>query len=141
LANLHERFGFNSAMWPLAAASANLSGAADAFRLVNGLIMLLALSDLVLRLLGTDRSKRWSPGTFMLFLGLTIVVGATALYPGRLVATASQDTAAMLLGLVAIAYLSDAIKARGADPSTVYVAVGASVLLGVMRGFSSWLCS
>ena len=133
LANLHERFGFNSAMWPLAAALANLSGVTDAFRLVNGLIVLFVLFDLVLRLMRTDGSRRWSPGTFVLLLGLTIVVGAMALYPGRLVATASQDTAALLLGLVAIAYLSDAIKGRGADASTVYVAIGASVLLGVMR--------
>ena len=111
LANLHERFGFNSSMWPLSAWLGSLGWAGNEYRLVNGLLLTLLLADAALRLVGAKRTPVL-PGTVITVLGSILVLGAMAQYPGRLLASSAQDSAALILGLVAVAYFSDAMARR-----------------------------
>ena len=111
LANLHERFGFNSSMWPLSAWLGAGVWAGQEFRIVNGLMLTLLLVDTTLRVLGR-RGTVLLPGTVISVVGTVLVLGVLAQYPGRLLASSAQDTAALILGLVALAYLSDAMSQR-----------------------------
>lgn len=111
LANLHERFGFNSSMWPLSAWLGSFGWTGNEFRVVNGLLLTLLLTDTAVRLVGARRAPV-SPGTVIMSIGSVLVLGATAQYPGRLLASSAQDSAALILGLVAVAYFSDALARR-----------------------------
>ena len=111
LANLHERFGFNSSMWSLSAWLGSPVWTGNEFRVINGLLVTLLLTDTTLRIVGSHRS-RVLPGTVIMTVGLVLVLGVLAQYPGRLLASSAQDTAALILGLVAVAYFSDAMSQR-----------------------------
>ena len=61
-----------------------------------------------------------------------------ALYPGRLLASSSQDTAALILGLASIAYFSDAMRGsawwrRTGRSDAAVVAVALAVTAALMR--------
>ena len=112
LANLHERFGFNSSMWPLSAWLGAAWWPGNEIRIVNGVLLAVLLAELSLRIVGLNGSRRSriSPGTAIVMIGTVLVLGVLAQYPGRLLASSAQDTAALILGLVAIAYFSDAMR-------------------------------
>lgn len=133
LANLHERFGFNSTMWPLSAGMGALGMEADSFRILNGVLVGLALTDLALRVLGSARWRATSPGTVVLLFGMTFVLSAIAQYPARLIASSAQDTAALVLTVVATAYLADAVKGRGDWVAASRVSVITAVMTAMMR--------
>ena len=111
LVNLHERFGFNSSMWPLSAWLGSPVWMGNEFRIINGLLLALLLAEMVLRIVGSSHS-RVLPGTVIMVIGSVLVLGVLAQYPGRLLASSAQDTAALILGLVALAYFSDAMSER-----------------------------
>ena len=137
LANLHERFGFNSSMWPLSAWLGSLGWGGNEFRIVNGLLLTLLLTDTAVRLLGARRTPN-VPGTPITTIGSVLVLGAMAQYPGRLLASSAQDSAALILGLVAVAYFCDAMARRRwwehpEARSAVSVALVAAISGALMR--------
>lgn len=129
LANLHERFGFSSSMWPVSGALGLGVWNGSEFRLVNGLLIVLALMDVCWRMMGVQRR---AIGTFVLSGGLLLIVGAVIQYPGRLIASSAQDTAAAILVLVSGAYLADFLTKRD-DRFLASVAVLTAALAGAMR--------
>ena len=137
LANLHERFGFNSSMWPLSAWLGSIGWRGEEFRLVNGLLLMMMLLDTLVRV---RRSRRGSvtPGTGIMIVGSVLVLGVLAQYPARLLASSAQDTAALILGIVAIAYLSDGLARRpwwkySLNTTAMVVATAASISSALMR--------
>ena len=137
LANLHERFGFNSSMWPLSAWLGSLGWMGHEYRVVNGLLLTLLLADTALRLLNAKRTPVL-PGTAITIIGSVLVLGAMAQYPGRLLASSAQDSAALILGLVAVAYFSDAMSRRSwwerlEARAAVSVALVAAIAGALMR--------
>lgn len=128
LANLHDRFGFNSSMWPLAAVLGTGAWSGEGFRLVIGLLLAMALFDLLVRLRAGSRSA----STVLLAIGLALTLSAVAQYPGRLVASSAQDAAALVLALVSTAYLLDFVFARSWPVQRMSGAV--ALLVAVVAG-------
>lgn len=135
LANLHDRFGFNSSMWPLAALLGTGPWTGNGFRLVNGLLVTVVCVDLALRMTQPGRARR-SAGTYLLIITWVLAVGAIAQYPGRLIASSAQDTAALLLVMASMAYLLDFLSLGRARPqlwSPGIVAALIAVVAGTIR--------
>ena len=124
LANVHDRFGFNSSLWPLGATADSLGMGLQGFRVINGFILTL----LVVEVLGRLRSAPRTPGSILLFVTGTVALFGSLQYTDRLIAGPSQDFAALALFLVSSAYLLDALQAaqRGINP---WRAAGLSILL------------
>lgn len=131
LANLHERFGFNSSMWPLSAWLGGVAWFGDEFRLVNGVVLALFVIDLAARLTGV-RQRPATPGTVMMLLGAVLILGVFAQYPGRLLASSAQDSAALVLGVASIAYFGDAMsRPRWWDERDTRVSMTVAVIVAV----------
>lgn len=128
LANLHDRFGFSSSMWPLSAFLGLGMWDGGEFRLVNGLLLLSLFAD-VLERVGTQRFRQ--PGTVVVTAGTVLLTGAAIQYPGRLIASSAQDWAVAVLLVVATAYLIDALMKARRYAATVAILVGA--MAGAMR--------
>ena len=129
LANLHDRFGFSSSMWPLSAFLGLGLWDGSEFRLVNGLLLALLVSDVLTRI----RSRRaGQPGTVVLTSGAVLLLGAVIQYPGRLIASSAQDWAVAVLIVVSAAYLVDALTYPRRH-HVVTAAIGAAALAGAMR--------
>ena len=129
LANLHDRFGFSSSMWPLSALLGLGLWDGGEFRLVNGLLLALLTADVLVRI-RSGRSRQ--PGTVVLTAGAVLLVGAVIQYPGRLIASSGQDWSLAVLMVVSAAYLVDALTPprRG---HVVTVAIVIAALAGAMR--------
>ena len=126
LANLHDRFGFSSSMWPLSAFLGLGIWDGGEFRLVNGLLAVMLISDLAARL----RKRRWSnPSTVLLAAGGVLLIGAVLHYPGRLLASSAQDWAAAVLIVVSTAYLLEILRG-----SRSHIVVSVSLLAAAMAG-------
>ena len=129
LANLHDRFGFSSSMWPLSAFLGLGLWDGGEFRLVNGLLLALLAADLLVRI-RSGRSRQ--PGTVVLTAGAVLLAGAVIQYPGRLIASSGQDWSVAVLMIVSAAYLVDALTHPRRD-YVVTVAVVSSALAGALR--------
>ena len=131
LANLHTRLGTNVSAFNLAAFGANTPWGADAFRLVAGLFVMAGLADVVLRMVD-GRAGTWRrPGTYVLVLALTAAVPGLLHAPGYRLASPSPDTMAMIVTIVAGAYLVDALVSR--QRAWVAVAVATAGLAASIR--------
>lgn len=135
LANLHDRFGFNSALWPIAALFENGLWATNGFRIVTGFFLLLMVLDLLFRIV-VPRER--TPGDYYTVLALAFIGWIILSDTGRWLPSPAQDIVAFVLFSVAVAYVLDFIK-----PSTrtwVYAAVGviAASLAGAVRPLG-WL--
>ena len=137
LANLHERFGFNSVMWPLAAFFSVGPWFDNGFRVVNGVLLTLTLTELALRWAPNRRPWR-QPGTIALATAAVLITGALIQYPGRLIASSAQDTAALILGVVSTAYLLDFLARPSLRTSAAWIAV-ATALAGAMVRPLGWV--
>ena len=124
IANVHDRFGFNSSLWPLGASADSLGMGRQGFRIVNGFILTLV----VFEMLGRLRSSRRAAGSILLFITGAVSMVGVFQYTDRFIAGPSQDFAALLLFLVSSAYLLDGLQAaqRGRNP---WGAAGLSLLL------------
>lgn len=129
LANLHDRFGFSSSMWPLSAFLGLGLWDGGEFRLVNGLLLALLAADVLMRI-RSGRSRQ--PGTVVLTAGAVLLVGAVIQYPGRLIASSGQDWSVAVLMVVSAAYLVDALTQPRRD-YVMTVAVVSSALAGALR--------
>ena len=126
LANLHDRFGFSSSMWPLSAFLGLGLWDGGEFRLVNGLLLILLSADVLVRV---RNGRAREPGTILLSAGALLLIGAVIQYPGRLIASSAQDWAVAVLVVVSAAYLLDALT----NPLRRHAATLA-ILTGAMAG-------
>ena len=104
LANLYGPLGYATAQFPLGAVLGNSPLGSEGFRLLNGLLMGLAALDLVLRL-------RCPPtvGRYVLLVGITAAWVPMLAMSDFWVTSPSQDSAVLVLTVVATAYLADAV--------------------------------
>ena len=109
LANLYFPLGYSTSHFPLAALLTNGPWGGEGFRLLNGLIMFLASADVVLRLL----AKKKTAGLFVLAAGVLAAWVPMIALSDYWVTSPSQDSAALVLTVVASAYFIDAVAARG----------------------------
>lgn len=133
LANLHDRFGFSSSMWPMSALLGLGLWNGDEFRLVNGLLVALLFAD-VLGRVRAGRARR--PATVVLTAGAVLLAGAVIQYPGRLIASSAQDWAMAVFVVVSATYLIGALTHRRRHVATV--AILTSAMAGAMRP-TGWL--
>lgn len=133
LANLHDRFGFNSSMYPVGALLSNGPWLGEGFRLVNGLILLAMGADLALRASQFARGRERTPGTYVM-LGGTVIVWAFVLQVSqdRLVSP-TPDTLSMALVVVSGAALADACARRPPLASPAAVALATAAMAGAAR--------
>lgn len=127
LANLYFPFGYNTAQFPLAAFLGNGPWQGEGFRLLNGLLIFAMVADLVLRY----RSR--SIGTFILAVGVVVVLVPMVALGDYWVTSPSSDPAVMVITILSVSYLADGlIKRRGASADLAVAAV-LSVLTVTLR--------
>ncbi|MDA3023074.1 MAG: hypothetical protein O2943_10590, partial [Actinomycetota bacterium] len=129
LANLYFPFGYNNALFPLAAFLGNGPWDGDGYRLINGLIMILMATDLVIRLL----QRKYSVGTFVLFIGFAAAWVPLIALSDYLVTSPTSDSSVLILTLVAVSYLSDALTGTKTWQGDAAVAVVIGLLLVSLR--------
>lgn len=129
LANLHDRFGFSSSMWPLSAFLGLGLWDSGEYRLVNGLLILLIAGEAAVRF---RSSGRRDPSAILVLFSAVLLLGAVAHYPGRLVASSAQDWAVAALMVVSATYLLDALP-REASRAKATTAVLIAAMAGAMR--------
>lgn len=128
LANVFFPLGYANAEFPLAAVMGLGPWGFDGFRLINGLVIVLALVDLALRA-GTPRR---GAGFWVLLVGMTVVVITMLPLSDYWVTSPTQDSTAFVITIVASAYLADAITQRRWIGSAA-VLVALSTLLVMLR--------
>jgi hypothetical protein len=128
LANLYGPLGYATAQFPLGAVLGNSPLGSEGFRLLNGLLMGLAALDLILRL-------RCPPtvGRYVLLVGITAAWVPMLAMSDFWVTSPSQDSAVLILTVVAAAYLADAIAGGRYWVRDVSTVGALAVLLVLMR--------
>ncbi|MSO27983.1 MAG: hypothetical protein EXQ60_08005 [Candidatus Nanopelagicales bacterium] len=129
LANLYFPFGYNNSLFPLAAFLGNGPWDGDGYRLINGLLMMLMATDLVIRLL----QRKYSVGTFVLFIGFTASWVPLIALSDYWVTSPTSDSSVFILALVAVSYFSDALTSKKAWQGDAAVAVVIGLLLVSLR--------
>lgn len=129
LANLYFPFGYGTAQFPLAALMMNGPWGIEGFRLLNGFILSLAGLDLTLRM----RGRRRSPGQFILAVGLVATWVPMVALSDYWVTSPSQDSAALVLTVVASAYLTDAVHGKRGWIGAASTALVVSTVLTLIR--------
>ena len=129
LANLYFPFGYGTAQFPLAALLTNGLWGLEGYRLLNGLILTLAALDLVLRML----SKQRGPGFYVLAVGLVATWVPMVALSDYWVTSPSQDSAALVLTVVASAYVTDAVHGRQGWLAAASTALVISTTLTLIR--------
>ncbi len=129
IANLMNPIGYNNSIFPLAAALGNGPWDGVGYRLINGLLMAMMATDLVMRLL----QRRKSVGTYILLVGVLASWVPLIALSDYWVISPTSDSAVMILTLVAVAYLADAIQRRDGGQRDALVAIIVSVIIVSMR--------
>lgn len=104
LANLYFALAYGNAEFPLAALLGNGPWQGEGFRLLNGLVMALAVVDLGLR----AHQRRLRPGFFVLAVGIVAAWVPMVALSDYWVTSPTQDSSVLVLTVVATAYLADA---------------------------------
>ena len=129
LANLYFPFGYNNSLFPLAAFLGNGPWDGDGYRLINGLLMMLMATDLVIRLL----QRKYSVGTFVLFIGFAAAWVPLIALSDYWVTSPTSDSSVLILTLVAVSYFSDALTGTKTWQGDAAVAVVIGLLLVSLR--------
>ena len=129
LANLYFAFGYGNAAFPLAAFLGNGPWGDDGFRLLNGLIVSLAVLDLLIRL----RQRKITAGTGILIVGIVVSLIPLVALSDYWVTSPSQDSTVMVVTVVAVAYLADAVTEKVNWLANGSVALVLSIMLALLR--------
>ncbi len=129
LANLYFAFGYGNAAFPLAAFLGNGPWGDDGFRLLNGLIVSLAVLDLLIRL----RQRKITAGTYILIVGIVVSLIPLVALSDYWVTSPSQDSTVMVVTVVAVAYLADAVAEKVNWLANGAVALVLSIMLVLLR--------
>lgn len=129
IANLMNPIGYNNSIFPLAAALGNGPWDGVGYRLINGLLMAMMATDLVMRLL----QRRKSVGTYILLVGVLASWIPLIALSDYWVISPTSDSAVMILTLVTVAYMADAIQRRDGGRRDALVAIIVSVIIVSMR--------
>jgi hypothetical protein len=129
LANLYFPFGYNNSVFPLAAFLGNGPWDGVGFRLLNGLLMVLVMSDLAIRLV----ARRYTWGTFLLLLGIASCFIPLVAIADFWIVSPTADSAILLLTLISVAYLADFLSGRPERSRNGSVVAVTSMLMVSMR--------
>ena len=129
LANLYFPFGYSTSTFPVAAFLGNGPWAGQGFRLLNGLLIAMAVLDLLLRF----RRPRPTVGAWILLTGLSVALVPLLWMPDYWVTSPTSDTGVMVLTLVSAAYLADALQGRRSWIIPGTTAALLAVILTTMR--------
>ena len=129
LANLYFPFGYGTSTFPLAAILGNGPWAGQGFRLLNGLIIVMAMLDLVIRF----RRRTTTAGSMVLLVGLWVALVPLLWMSDYWVTSPTSDTGVLVLTVVCSAALTDAVYAGRSWSSHAAVAVVVALVLVTMR--------
>ena len=105
LANLYFPLGYASVEFPLAAFLGNGPWQHEGFRLLNGLIMMMAAADLLWR----SRRRILSPGFCVAGMGILCAWTPFVVMSGFWITSPAQDASVFVLTMVATGYLAQAV--------------------------------
>ncbi len=132
LANLHERFGFTSSVWPMSAVLSNGIWEVEGYRIITGLVLSLILVSLILRLWSPKRSGA-TPGDWFLAISAVFIAGLVVRDSGRWIASPSQDVIFLAISSLSMSFFIDAIWRRGRYSLCTYGALVTASLAGTVR--------
>lgn len=135
LANLHDRFGFNSLLWPVAALFENGLWLGNGFRIVTGFFFTLFVIDILFR---TVVPRQRTPGDYYSILALAFLGWVALSDSGRWIPSPAQDVVAFLFFSVAVAYLLDFVNCTNRNSALAAVSIIAASLAGAVRPLG-WL--
>lgn len=121
LANLQDRLGTNISSLNLAAFMGNSAWGIEAFRLLTGFFAFVFATDTALRLLDRRTAGLRSPGLTIMLLATMLAWPFLLTSPNLWLTSPTPDTVALLLTIVAGAYLVDAFSPG--DGRTVWAAL------------------
>jgi hypothetical protein len=130
LANMSDRLGTNVSAFNLAAGLSSSPWGIEVFRILVGLFVVLAATDMSLRLADGDRRSLRQPGFYVLGLSLIVSLPFIASDAPYWLTSPSPDTTSLLMTIVAGAYLADALADREAawtQVALVTAALAASI--------------
>jgi hypothetical protein len=128
LANLYFPLGYATAQFPLAALMGNGPWQHEGMRLINGLVLVLAVADLWSR----SRSARRGPGFFVLMVGILAISIPLVVLSDYWVTSPTQDASVLILTAVLTAYFAQAVAGgRGwvAEAATAFAVATCIVIL------------
>jgi hypothetical protein len=129
IANLMNPIGYNNSLFPVAAVLGNGPWNGIGYRLVNGLLMAMMATDLLLRLL----ERRKSVGTYILLVSVVASWIPLIALSDYWVTSPTSDSSVLILSLVAVSYFADSMQKRVVVQPEALVAVILSVLIVAMR--------
>lgn len=129
LANLYFPFGYNASLFPAAAFLGNGPWDGQGFRLANGLVLVLVMTDLALRI----ASGRRTIGTRVLMVGVPVILIPMVALSDYWVTSPTTDSSVFALTIVVVAYICDAIWSRRNLLRDGMVAFVVAVLLVSLR--------
>ena len=127
VANLYFPFGYANSHFAMAGWLSSTPWGLEGYRLLNGLVIALALADLLARW----ARRAVTPGTWALSIGLTVAAFPLVSIADFWVTSPTSDSAVLVLSIVASAYLVDALVRR--DPSDAGVSLILVALMVAMR--------
>ena len=110
LANLHDRFGFNSSLYPFAAFMEIGLWQNQGFRLVAGFLVIVLAADLLLRV-AVPRPRGATPGDWYLVIASAFLMAIILTDSGRWIPSPAQDIAGYIPAVASTAFLADALSA------------------------------
>lgn len=137
LANLHDRFGFNSSLYPLAPFIEHGMWQAQGFRLVAGLLVAALAIDLLLRVL-VPRRNGATPGDWYLVVATAFLMAIILTDSGRWIASPAQDIAGYVPAAAAMAFLADSLWRSNDRALALNLAILTASVSGSLRPLG-WL--
>ena len=105
VANLYFPYGYHNSFFPYAGFLSELVASEQGFRLVNGMLLLLSITDLAYRVW----RRLWTPGTVVLAFGIASVTILTLPFGAAWLTSPTPDTAVFILYVVFSAYFAEAL--------------------------------
>lgn len=126
--NLYAPYAYHNGLFPFTGFLSAVTASDQAFRLINGLLFLMALLDLYVRWV----TRVTKPGTYVVAVGLFVVALLTLPLGDFWFFSPTPDTAVFILYIVFTAYLVDALAA--VDALDVDRSLGYALVVGAIAG-------
>lgn len=134
LANLYFPFGCNTSLYPIGAFVGNSPWNGNGYRLANGFLILLLVTDLSLRLAkGKGTRSKLPTGTYFLLIATPLTLVPLGSLSYFWVTSPSSDSAVLVLTLISVSYLLDTLTNKKNAVSTASVSFAAAVIAFSLR--------
>ena len=134
LANLYFPFGYNTSLYPIGAFLGNGPWNGNGYRLANGFLILLLVTDLSLRLAkGKGTRSKLPTGTYFLLIATPLTLVPLVSLSDYWVTSPSSDAAVLVFTLISVSYLLDTLTNKRKALSTASVSFAAAVIAFSLR--------